>query len=143
MERLAAAWDETPAKTERERSASFANSRAPESQRTRDPFDPERVQKILDNVSIGADITAAQRREVQETLAEFADVFALDLAEVLPVDFVTHKLNVDPDAKLPRTRASQPGLTAAQKSWYYDKLDEMEKAGIVARVQSDFVKCVS
>lgn len=73
-------------------------------------------------------------------MREYADVFALNLSEVLPVDFIKHKLNVNPMVTLP-TKTYQKPLTPAQKLWYYAKIDKMERAGVVTRVCTDQVKC--
>jgi hypothetical protein len=53
----------------------------PESVLTREsePRKSERVKKILQEVTIGSDITEDQRQEVQELLREYADCFALAL----------------------------------------------------------------
>ena len=91
--------------------------------------------------TIGSDLTPAQRTQVEELVQTYADVFALSLSEVLPVSFIQHKLHVDPTVKLP-TKVYQKPLMAAQKPWYYGKIDEMESVGIITWVQADQVKCV-
>lgn len=73
---------------------------------------------------------------------EYADLFALDVREVLMVDWSSHKLKVDLDAKLPKN-THQSTLTEAQRDWYYDMLDTMEKGEVIAGVEADFVQCVS
>jgi hypothetical protein len=47
-----------------------------------DPHKPERVKRILQEVTIGTDVTEDQRHLVQELLGEYADCFALALKEV-------------------------------------------------------------
>ncbi|KIJ45535.1 hypothetical protein M422DRAFT_134926, partial [Sphaerobolus stellatus SS14] len=99
----------------------------------------ERVGQILKEVTIGDDLLEEQHIRVVNMVTEYADAFALTLSEVLPVDFVTHKLHVNPLTPLP-TKVYQKLLTAEQKSWFYGKVDEMEAAGIIARVRADEVR---
>ncbi|KDQ19205.1 hypothetical protein BOTBODRAFT_90374, partial [Botryobasidium botryosum FD-172 SS1] len=106
------------------------------------PFEESRVKKILKMVQISDDLMEEQRREVQALIAEFADVFALSLKEVLPVDFIEHKLNVDKSVKLPK-RVHQRPLTDAQHKWYTEVIDDMEVAGIISRIPPEEVKCTS
>ncbi|KDQ18421.1 hypothetical protein BOTBODRAFT_95376, partial [Botryobasidium botryosum FD-172 SS1] len=106
------------------------------------PFKESRVRKILGMVDIGDDLMEEQRREVQALIAEFADVFALSLKEVLPIDFIEHKLNVDELVKLPK-RVHQRPLTEAQREWYMEVIDDMEAAGIISRIPPEEVKCAS
>ncbi|KIJ40351.1 hypothetical protein M422DRAFT_173999, partial [Sphaerobolus stellatus SS14] len=114
----------------------------PNNTRVVDPFNIERVSQILREVSIGEDLSTEQRTEVTNLITEYADVFAHSLSEMLPVDFMTHKLNVDPSVPLP-TKVNQKPLTAEQKPWYYSKIDEMEAAGIITRVRADEVRCLA
>ena len=46
------------------------------------PFHRPRVKRILREISICDDLTAAQRREVLRLVEDFADVFALAVEEV-------------------------------------------------------------
>lgn len=60
--------------------------------RQKEPFSSLRVEKILSQVKIGLDLTPDQRHEVQALVAEFSDIFALSLREVLPVTGYEHQL---------------------------------------------------
>ncbi|KAJ7797966.1 hypothetical protein B0H13DRAFT_1674221, partial [Mycena leptocephala] len=113
-----------------------------QSERITDPNGSERLDRILSKIDIGNAITPEQREQVIQVLRHYGDCYVEDVKEVLPVNFVTHKLHVDADVQLP-TRVAQPPLTEPQKIWYYDMLDQMEAGGILARVHSDYVKCVS
>ncbi|KIJ29608.1 hypothetical protein M422DRAFT_188199, partial [Sphaerobolus stellatus SS14] len=110
--------------------------------RWNDPFTQTHVEEILSKIDIGDDLTDAQRMTVTELIREFADTFTLSLAEVIPVDFMTHKLKVKPGATLP-TKINQRPVTEAQKDWYNKILDDMEAAEIIQRVPADFIKCLS
>ena len=145
LNQVAAAW-ELPAKDLKWRTpvgtTNFARSKVLEMERVKNPFSKERVRRILEAVEIGDIVMGDQCQQVEELLKSYADVFALDVAEVLLVDWASHKLNVDPDMKLPWS-AHQPMLTEMQKEWYYNMLDTMEEGGVIARVEVDFMQCVS
>ncbi|KAF8521494.1 hypothetical protein JB92DRAFT_2660403, partial [Gautieria morchelliformis] len=70
---------------------------------------------------------------ILDLVKEFADIFALPLSEVFPVDFTTHKLHVDPTVTLPKKIHQKP-VTAAQKEWYDNILTDMEEANIIQKV---------
>lgn len=107
-----------------------------------EPFKPERIEKILEEVCVGDDITQAQRQKVRDTLAEFADCFALAISEVNPVPGAVHKLNVPEGAKF-RTKIGQRSLNPAQRKFLDSKVDEMLNAGIIAPIHPRDVKCVA
>ncbi|GLB40100.1 hypothetical protein LshimejAT787_0706100 [Lyophyllum shimeji] len=112
------------------------------SDRVLDPFSKTRVEEILKKIDIGPDLTDEQRERVRSLVREYADVFALSLSEVFYVDWYRHKLNVDPDLKFP-TRINQRLVTEAQKAWFNDILDDMEKAHIIQKVPGTFIKALS
>ncbi|KIJ33669.1 hypothetical protein M422DRAFT_88531, partial [Sphaerobolus stellatus SS14] len=64
-------------------------------------FDPTRIDEIISKIEVGPDLTEGQRDRVMALVRVFADTFALSLAEVIPVDFMKHKLHVNPTATLP------------------------------------------
>ena len=145
LERVAAAWEisakdlkwRTPAETTK-----FLTSKMLKSERVTNPFGEKRVKKILKAIEIGGEVMEEQRIEVKDLLKKYADVFPLDVGEVFPVDWASHNLKVDLDAKLPKN-THQSTLTEAQKEWYYDMPDMMEEGGVIARVEADFAQCVS
>ncbi|KIJ43021.1 hypothetical protein M422DRAFT_93378, partial [Sphaerobolus stellatus SS14] len=106
------------------------------------PFAPERVEEIISRINIGLDLINEQCEEVLNLVHEFADMFALSLVEVIPVDFMRHKLHVDPKVTLP-TKVNQWPVTGAQCEWYNKILDDMESAEIIQRVPAEFIKCLS
>ena len=117
LNRVATAWEvsakdlkwRTPAGT-----TNFSTSKILESERITNPFGENRVKKILKAVEIGEAVTEEERHKVEELLEEYVDVFALDVREVLPVDWSSHKLKVDLDTKLPKN-THQSTLTEAQR----------------------------
>ncbi|QRW06987.1 Retrovirus-related Pol polyprotein from transposon opus [Ceratobasidium sp. AG-Ba] len=113
-----------------------------DSQRRQDPFELNRVAEIVTKVKIGADLTQEQRQRAEDLVREFADVFALSLSEVIPVDFIQHRLDIPEGVSFPR-QAGQKRLTEPQRKWLYKVLDDMEAAKIVAKVPQDEVAAVS
>ncbi|QRV78793.1 Retrovirus-related Pol polyprotein from transposon opus [Ceratobasidium sp. AG-Ba] len=113
-----------------------------DSQRRRDPFETNCVVGILNKVKIGADLSLEQKQRVEALVREFADVFALSLSEVTPVDFIQHRLDIPEGVSFPR-QAGQKRLTEPQRKWLYKVLDDMEAAKIVAKVPQDKVAAVS
>ncbi|QRV79986.1 Retrovirus-related Pol polyprotein from transposon opus [Ceratobasidium sp. AG-Ba] len=114
----------------------------PESPRMNDPFGEKRVAEILQRVQIGEDLTDEQRANVQGLLREYADVFALNLSEVLPVDFTEMKLDIPTDTTFPR-RTGQRKLSEPQRQALYTMLDELEDAHVIEKVTQDQVAAVS
>ncbi|EJD47206.1 hypothetical protein AURDEDRAFT_62400, partial [Auricularia subglabra TFB-10046 SS5] len=94
---------------------------------------PERVQRVVDAVRVGKDLTADERQQVDALIREFADVFTLSASEVRLVDFIEHRLGVPKGTQGPRVAHQKP-LTEPQREWLYAALDEMEKNDIVRRI---------
>lgn len=114
----------------------------PESERRSDPFKPAWVAEILRKVTIGDSLSEDQREKVEGLLREFADVFALNLSEVLPVSVTEMKLDIPADASFPK-RAGQRKFSEPQRQALYSLLDELEEAKIIERVTQDQVAAVS
>ena len=91
-----------PRQTKDNRTADPGDRANRASQRARDPANPEQMQAILQKISIGTDITDDEQMTVIDLIKEYLDIFALNLSEVFPVDFMTHKLKLDPDIVLLR-----------------------------------------
>ncbi|QRW11108.1 Retrovirus-related Pol polyprotein from transposon opus [Ceratobasidium sp. AG-Ba] len=114
----------------------------PQSERVVDPFKPERVADILEKIRFGDKLTAAQRSKVEGLVREFADVFALNLSEVLPVDFKQMKLDIPEGTTFPK-RVGQKKLTEPQRQALYSMLNELEEAKVIERVSQEQVAAVS
>ncbi|QRV96745.1 Retrovirus-related Pol polyprotein from transposon opus [Ceratobasidium sp. AG-Ba] len=125
--------------TEVDHSAHLPNT---QSQRKSDPFAPSRVGTILDKVTIGTDLTESELKQVKDLVAEFADIFANNLAEVLPVKTHAHRLDIPEGTKF-RKRVAQKPLSQAQKDWLYPTLEQMESANIIKRVPNTYPLAVS
>ncbi|QRW10689.1 Retrovirus-related Pol polyprotein from transposon opus [Ceratobasidium sp. AG-Ba] len=114
----------------------------PDSERRSNPFKPERVAEILDKIRFGDKLTVEQRVQAEDLVREFADIFALNLSEVLPVDFAQMKLDIPEGSTFPK-RTGQRKLTEPQRQALYAMLDDLEEAKIVERVNQDQVAAVS
>ena len=110
--------------------------------RLTEPFKKERVDEILKQVKIGPDLTDEERRRVREFIADWADIFALSVNEVKPVENAVHHLNIPPGATF-STKIGQKPLTPPQRRYLYESVDIMLKAGIIEQCLPDQVKCVS
>lgn len=98
--------------------------------------------EILRKVSIGNDLIVEQNKQVIELVSEFADVFALLLSDILPVDFAKLVLDVPAGTSFPK-RAGQRRLMEPQCQWLYKVLDDMERTNIIAKVTKDQVAAIS
>lgn len=112
------------------------------SQRMMDLFSWEPVTEILKKIEIGEDLTEKQRKEAENLMREYTDIFALTMLEVTYVDWHRHHLSVDPEVKLLKCMAQHP-TTENQKEWYYKTLDKMEEAYVIQKVPAEFIKCLS
>ncbi|CAA7271056.1 unnamed protein product [Cyclocybe aegerita] len=104
------------------------------------PFNPARVKAILEDITIGADLSHEQRQEVLALLAEFADCFALSMSEVIAVKGAEHQLNI-PDGATFKTKVNQQPLSQPQKVFYDEVIDKMLEADIIQPIPHRDVKC--
>ncbi|KAF8235634.1 hypothetical protein L208DRAFT_1214541, partial [Tricholoma matsutake] len=110
--------------------------------RKNDPFQLARVAEVLRQVKIGEDLTMEQRAAVKDLVAEWADVFALSVSKVFPVENVVHTLDIPADATFLRKIHQKP-LTPPQQQYMHAKIDKMLGAGVLEQCKSRQVKCVS
>ncbi|KAF8694560.1 hypothetical protein RHS03_08167, partial [Rhizoctonia solani] len=114
----------------------------PKSERASNPFNPGRIAEIQGKVKLGKDLLEEQKRRVRSILGKFADVFALNLSEVLPVSITELRLEVPPETVFPK-KIGQKKLTKPQRKALYKMLDELKQAQIVQCVTQDQVAAVS
>ena len=79
---------------------------------------------------------------VIDLIKEYPDIFALNLSKVFPVDFMMHKLKLDPDIVLLRKVHQRP-ITEPQRKFFLDIIDDMERAGVIHAVPAEFIKCLN
>lgn len=96
----------------------------------------------MGTVQIGDDLSTNERLQVQNLVAEYADVYALSIAEVKHIPGATHRLNIPEGAKF-NTKIRQKRLTPPQTAYFSKALDAMIEAGVVASIPAADVKCVS
>jgi len=107
-----------------------------------EPFLPACIEKIMELVRIGKDITTAQREEVKLLIAEFANCFALLLSEVNLIPGAVHKLNISEDATF-CTKIPQHSFNPDQRAFMNAKVDEMLKGGIIHPIHPGEVECIA
>ena len=108
--------------------------------RKTDPHNPARVKAILDEITIGQDLTPEQRERVRETISEFAECFALSMSEVTPVEGAAHRLDIPRDKQF-RTKINQRPQSPPQKEYFNGVIDKMLAAGIIRPIDHQDVKC--
>jgi hypothetical protein len=116
----------------------------PDSVLTREtnPHKPERVNKIVQEVTIGPDVTEDQRQIVQEVLKEYADCFALSIKEVNAIPGAVHKLNI-PEGATFRTKIPPRSYNPDQRAFIDAKVNEMLEADIVRPIHPSEVRFVA
>ena len=110
--------------------------------RETDPRNPERVKRILEEVTIGPDVTQEQRILAQELIQEFADCFALSIKEVNAIPGAEHKLNI-PEGTTFRTKIPPRSYNPNQRAFIDAKVDEMLEAGIIRPIHPNEVRFVA
>jgi hypothetical protein len=106
------------------------------------PFNPECVQKILELVTIGNDLTELEHKMVRALIAEFADCFALSVSEVKAVKNGDYKLNIKPGKKFSTKIANHP-ISPPQKVYLNKVLDELLEARVICPITAEDIKCCS
>jgi hypothetical protein len=108
--------------------------------RKTDPHNPQRVKAVLEEITIGQDLTPTQRERVREMLADYAQCFALSMSEVTPVEGAAHRLDIPRDKQF-RTKVNQRPQSPPQREFFNGVLDKMLAAGIVRPINHQDVKC--
>ncbi|KDR76750.1 hypothetical protein GALMADRAFT_67177, partial [Galerina marginata CBS 339.88] len=107
--------------------------------RRTEPFLPARVDAVMEEITIGNDLSPEERGKVEGVLREFADCFALSMSEVTPVEGAAHKLNI-PEGSTFRTKVNQRPLSVPQREYFNGVIDKMLDAGIIAPISHRDVK---
>ena len=108
--------------------------------RKTDPRSPERIAAIQAKITVGSDLTMAQAALIRQTIAEYADCFALSMSEVTPVEGAAHRLDIPRDTPF-RTKVNQRPQTPPQREFFNGVLDKMLEAGIIRPIDYQDVKC--
>ncbi|OAX32439.1 hypothetical protein K503DRAFT_657628, partial [Rhizopogon vinicolor AM-OR11-026] len=90
---------------------------------------PARVEAVVNTVRYGEQLTEAQCTTAQVLVAEFADVFALSLREVKPIDYIKFHLRIPPGTEFSKKIHQRP-LTKPQHKYLFPILNDMRQAGI-------------
>ena len=107
-----------------------------------DPFKSERVEKIIQEVMIGPDVTEAQCLTICDLIREYADCFALSIKEVNVIPGAVHKLNI-PEGATFHTKIPPQSYNPEQRVFVNAKVDEMLEAGIIRSIHHSQVRFVA
>ena len=110
--------------------------------RESNPHKPEWVKKIIQEITIGPDVTQEQRQIVQELLKEYVDCFALSIKEVNAIPGAVHKLNI-PEGATFWTKIPPRSYNPDQWAFVDAKVNEMLKARIIRPIHPSEVKFVA
>ncbi|KAL4067440.1 hypothetical protein V8B97DRAFT_1918928 [Scleroderma yunnanense] len=80
-------------------------------------------------------------QHLKNKVAKFADMFALSVQEVKPINLIKLQLNILKDTTF-LLKVHQQSLTQAQKEFYLSMLDKFKVSGISWLIWSDEVKAV-
>jgi hypothetical protein len=92
-------------------------------------FKTERITEILRHIEIGSDLSPTERIAVEQTIKDFADIFALSVSEVEHIPGAVHKLHI-PEGAIFNTKIHQQRLSPPKVAYFSKALDVMLKAGI-------------
>jgi len=103
-------------------------------------FLPQRIAAVLEDVTIGPDLTEEEHKRVVALISEFGDCFALSMSEVIPVTGAEHRINI-PEGSTFRTKVHQRPLSTPQKIFYDGVIDKMLEADIIRPIPFRDDKC--
>jgi hypothetical protein len=111
---------------------------------TRDtfPFKHKRVAEILRHIEIRSDLSPAERTAVEQTIKDFADIYALSVSEVRHIPGAYHKLHI-PEGATFNMKIRQQHLSPPKAAYFSKALDVMLEAGICEPIEAKDVKCMS
>lgn len=110
--------------------------------RQTNPFNIKRIEYIQKAVKIGNELTTDEKRRVGEFIAEYADVFACSIKEVLLVPGASIDLNI-PKEKTFTTSPRQRPLSPPQKAFMHTWVQQMLDAGMVEPANIKEIKHVA
>ena len=108
--------------------------------RKTDPHNPARVKAILDEITLGPDLTPAQRESIRALISEFAECFALSMSEVTTVEGASLRLDIPRDKQF-RTKINQRPQSPPQKEFFNEVINKMLEADIIRPIAHQDVKC--
>jgi hypothetical protein len=110
--------------------------------RQTNPFNPARIKEILRQIKFGDDLSEDKRKELEQLVADNADIFALALKEVVPIPGAALNLNV-PENAVFNLRMHQHPLTPEQSKFYNERANDMLTAGIIERAPPELIRCTA
>jgi hypothetical protein len=94
------------------------------------PHNPARVKAILDEITVGQDLTLDQRDSVRQLISQYAECFALSMSEVTAVAGATLCLDIPRDKQF-RTKINQRPQSPPQKEFFNGVINKMLAADIL------------
>ncbi|KAJ7715044.1 hypothetical protein B0H16DRAFT_1243016, partial [Mycena metata] len=108
-----------------------------------DPFNPARVERILEAVTIGPDLTAVEQEAARAFLPEYVDVFVLTVGEVSAAKGVKYAPRIPADTKFATSPVPQRLWTVLQAKDANTQIMKLEATGTLQCVYPCDVKCVN
>jgi hypothetical protein len=96
--------------------------------------------EVKRHITVGKDLSQAERDQVDNLLYEFVDVFGLSMSEVYAVPGAEHKLNI-PAGITFKMKVNQRLLSPPQRTFFNGVLDEMLEDGVIRPINPVDVKC--
>ncbi|KAF8187313.1 hypothetical protein K438DRAFT_1595629, partial [Mycena galopus ATCC 62051] len=104
------------------------------------PRDACRMAEVKRRITVGKDLSADERRQVDELLDEFVNMFGLSMSEVYAVPGAEHRLDVPDGAKF-KTKISQRPLSPPQHVFFNKVINEMLEADVIRPINPADIKC--
>ena len=98
--------------------------------RKTNPHNPARVEVILNEITLGQDLTMAQRESIRLTIAEYAECFTLSMSEVTSVEGASLCLDIPRDKQF-RTKINQRLQSPPQREFFNGVINKMLAADII------------
>ncbi|KAJ7126666.1 hypothetical protein C8R46DRAFT_1237350 [Mycena filopes] len=108
--------------------------------RKTNPRNARRMAEVKRRITVGKDLSQAEREQVDALLDEFVNVFGLSMSEVYAVPGAEHKLNI-PAGSTFKSKVNQRPLSPPQRVFFNKVLDEMLEAEVIRPINPADVKC--
>ena len=105
--------------------------------RKTNPHNPAHVEAILNEITLGQDLTMAQHESIHLMIAEYVECFALSMSEV---EGALLRLNIPQDRQF-RTKINQRPQSPPQREFFNGVINKMLAADIIQPIAHQDVKC--
>ncbi|CAK5268897.1 unnamed protein product [Mycena citricolor] len=108
--------------------------------RLTNPFMTERVQKIVELVEIGLDVSTTERETARALVKEYTDIFALAVSEVKAVPGRKYSPKIPKGHDFGTKTVNQRPMSPPQLAFLTKQVDELVAAGILRRIDAKDVR---